>query len=161
MYLQKIPHVAQIATHGEERSQRRGALKDGDCTLLITDLLPLCAPPLQRKILRAIEDTFMSSPAAACKLWMDTPGLGIPIVLNFLRTMASSLYTVLLAILTQMAPFWGPNEVDQLCTFVIGDQQSAVDGKAQILDMINQVTLPAVQYNTRANCPTAFEQIHI
>jgi hypothetical protein len=136
------PHrfsCVQIATHGEERSERRGALKDADCTMLITDLLPLCAPPLQRKILRAIEDTFMSSPAAAYKLWMDTPGLGLAIILNFLRTMASSLYNVLLAILTQMAPFWGANEVDALCTFVIGDQQAAADGKAQILDLINQV----------------------
>lgn len=129
----------EIATHGEERSQRRGALKDRGCTLLITDLLPLCAPPLQRTILRAIEDSFLSSPQIACRLWMDTPGLGLPIILNFLRTMASSLYTTLLAILGQMAPFWGPTEVEQLFTFVIGDQQAAVEGKAQILELLNQV----------------------
>lgn len=69
---------------------------------------------------------------------MATPGLGLPILLNFLRTMASSLYTVLLAVISQMAPLWGAQELHLLCAFIIGDQQAVLDGKGQILELINQ-----------------------
>jgi hypothetical protein len=131
--------LLDIATHGEaDKTQRIGSLKDPLCTLLITDLLPLCAPELQRKILRNLEDSLLRSPQAAPRLWMGTPGLGLPILLNFLRTMASSLYTVLLAILTQMAPLWAENDLQLLCAFIIGDQQAIVDGKGQVGASIRQ-----------------------
>ena len=123
-----------IAALGEVRNQS-WPLKDAAGVVLITDLLPLCAPNVQRTVLRAIEDSNMSAPESL-RLWMETDGLRLPIVLNFLRIMEPSLYPALLAILQQQASKWNVLETEEIVAFIIGDQKSANEVHSDIMDIV-------------------------
>jgi hypothetical protein len=124
----------EISALGEVRNQS-WPLKEAAGIVLITDLLPLCDVNVQRTVLRAIEDSNMSSPESL-KLWMETEGLRLSIILNFLRIMDPSLYPAILAILQQQAPLWTTVEIEEVMSFIIGDHKAAKGVNSDIMDII-------------------------
>ena len=124
----------EISALGEMRNQS-WPLKEAAGVVLITDLLPLCDVDVQRTVLRAIEDSNMSSPESL-KLWMETEGLRLTIILNFLRIMDPVLYPAILAILQQQAPLWTVAEIEEMMTFITGDQKAANGVHSDMMDIM-------------------------
>ena len=71
-------------------------------------------------------------------MWMSTPGLGLPILFNFLRTVDTSLYPLLITLLQQTAPSWGAAEIRQLFSFIIGSHVRE-QVRSELLDLVIQL----------------------
>ena len=74
----------------------------------------------KQKVLRWIDDRFLTAGNAGRQVWMATEPLGLRVLLNLARRSDVALYPAVVTLVQQTAPSWGGAELDELLTFILG-----------------------------------------
>jgi len=74
----------------------------------------------KQKVLRWIDDRFLTAGNAGRQVWMATEELGLRVLLNLARRSDVALNPTVVALAQQTAPSWGYAELEELLNFILG-----------------------------------------
>jgi hypothetical protein len=74
----------------------------------------------KQKVLRWIDDRFLTAGNAGRQVWMATEELGLRVLLNLARRSDVALNPTVVALAQQTAPSWGVAELEELLNFILG-----------------------------------------
>lgn len=127
---------------GTHASGSSVGIKRPQLAVLVMYLLHVTSLPLKasQRVLRLIDDHFMTAGTAGRQVWMATSGLGLGVILNLFRTLDASLFPAVIALLQQTAPSWAALEIEQLVSLILGAHaQVSVSLRVELLDLLIQL----------------------
>jgi len=94
------------------------------------------------------------------QVWMATPDLGLPVLFQLLRTQHVSLVPILMNLVQQTAPSWGALEIEELMSFVLGDDVAvAVTVRAQVVELMIQLWINRTVPFDHMRAATSFDYV--
>jgi len=91
---------------------------------------------------------------------MATPDLGLPVLFQLLRTQHVSLVPILMNLVQQTAPSWGALEIEELMSFVLGDDVAvAVTVRAQVVELMIQLWMNRTVPFDHMRAATSFDYV--
>ena len=109
--------LLQMASGGEATG-----IKHSPFVVLAMYLLQLSSLDVRgkQKVLRWIDDRFLTAGNAGRQVWMATEELGLRVLLNLARRSDVALNPTVVALAQQTAPSWGVAELEELLNFILG-----------------------------------------
>jgi len=91
---------------------------------------------------------------------MATPDLGLPVLFHLLRTQHVSLVPILMNLVQQTAPSWGALEIEELMSFVLGDDVDVpVTVRAQLVELMIQLWINRTVPFDHMRTATSFDYV--